>query len=140
VEARTLAGTLESLDALRDYVRQAASEAGLDAKSTYRLVLAVDEVATNVITHGYQEADLKGDITIRAQITDDNLTVTLEDQGEPFDPRGRADPTDLDAPLEDRAIGGLGIYLTVQGVDHFDYAWVDGHNHNIFVVRRHADS
>lgn len=138
MEPRTLAGTLESLAALRDVVRQAASEAGLDTKATYRLVLAVDEVATNIITHGYQEADLEGDITIHTQLEDETLTVVLEDQGQPFDPRGRADPSDLDAPLEDRAMGGLGIYLTIQGVDRFDYEWVDGHNRNIFVMRRDA--
>lgn len=140
METRTVAGTLESLSALRDYVRDAAEQAGLDNKATYRLVLAVDEVATNVITHGYQEAGLEGDITIRAHHDDTALTVTLEDEGKPFDSRGRSEPDDLDAPLEDRAIGGLGIYLTVQGVDHFDYTWQDGRNHNIFVMRRDASA
>lgn len=139
MEPRTLAGTLESLGTLRDIVRQAASEAGLDSKATYRLVLAVDEVATNIITHGYQEADLEGDIIVYTELEDEHLTVMLEDQGQPFDPRGHDEPDDLDAPLEDRAMGGLGIYLTLQGVDRFDYEWVDGHNRNIFVMRRDAD-
>jgi len=62
------------------------------------LVLAVDEVATNIITHGYQEVGLEGDITIRAQQDANTLTVTLEDAGKPFDPRGRSEPDDLDAP------------------------------------------
>lgn len=136
METRTVAGTLESLSALRDFVREAAEQAGLDNKATYRLVLAVDEVATNIITHGYQEAGLEGEVTIAAHLDDEHLTIVLEDSGQPFDPRGRDDPDDLDVPLEDRAIGGLGIYLTVQGVDHFDYEWVKGHNRNIFVMQR----
>jgi anti-sigma regulatory factor (Ser/Thr protein kinase) len=136
VEARTVAGTLESLSALRDFVREAAEQAGLDNKATYRLVLAVDEVATNIITHGYDEAGLEGDVTIAAHLEDEQLTIVLEDSGQPFDPRGRDDPDNLDAPLEDRPIGGLGIYLTIQGIDHFDYEWAEGHNRNIFVMQR----
>jgi anti-sigma regulatory factor (Ser/Thr protein kinase) len=136
VQALTVAGQLDSLAALRDYVRQAAAEAGLDSKPTYQLVLAVDEVATNIITHGYEESGRSGEVTIRADVETTSLKITLEDSGVQFDPRKRPDPTNLDDPLETRAIGGLGIYLTVHGVDRFDYAWQDGKNYNVFVMNR----
>ncbi len=135
MEPLTVPGRLDSLGAVRDYVKRAANDAGLDKKATYKLTLAVDEVATNIITHGYNEAGIEGNITLRAEHRNDALTVVLEDRAVPFDPLQQPDPDDLDQPLEQRDIGGLGIYLTLQGVDEFRYEWVDGHNRNIFTMR-----
>jgi serine/threonine-protein kinase RsbW len=127
---------LDSLGAIREYVTRAAGAAGIDKKAAYRLALAVDEIATNIITHGYDEAGLAGDIRITAEMDDDTLTVSLEDTAIPYDPLREPEPTNLHTPLEERKIGGLGIFLTTQGVDRFDYEWVDGKNRNIFVMNR----
>jgi serine/threonine-protein kinase RsbW len=135
MESLRLRATLDSLQALRDYVRSAASTAGLSQSRTYALTLAVDEIATNIITHGYNEAGRTGDICIRADITDGMVEITLEDAGVPFNPLSRAEPDDLDTPLAARDVGGLGIFLAQKNVDEFRYAYVEGRNHNIFVMR-----
>jgi anti-sigma regulatory factor (Ser/Thr protein kinase) len=49
-------------------------------------------------------------------------------------------PSDLDAPLHERAIGGLGVFLAINNVDEFLYRINDGQNHNIFVVQREPAS
>lgn len=102
--------------------------------AVYRLALAVDEIATNIITHGYEEQGLSGEIKVSIERIDQRLTVVLEDTGTAYDPRTRTLPTaeDLDLPLEDREIGGLGIFLALQGVDCFDYQRSDNVNRNIF--------
>jgi anti-sigma regulatory factor (Ser/Thr protein kinase) len=51
----------------------------------------------------------------------------------------RPEPDDLDAPLENRVIGGLGVYLAIRNVDNFMYRHEDGRNHNIFVVKRQSE-
>ena len=66
MDAVTLPGTLDALSPIRDYVKAAAASAGLDHTATYNLLLAVDEIATNVVLHGYEEAGLQGDISIAA--------------------------------------------------------------------------
>jgi anti-sigma regulatory factor (Ser/Thr protein kinase) len=129
-------GKLDSLSSVAQYVLEAAAAAGLDKKATYRLRLAVDEITTNIITYGYEESGIAGDITARADIDDHTLTITLEDTSQPFDPLKRMEPEDLDLPLEQRNIGGLGIYLAINGVDKFTYERVDGRNRNTFVVYR----
>lgn len=136
LQAVIVPGTLDSLSPIRESVREAANEAGLDKKRTYRLQLAVDEIASNIVIHGYMENNLTGDIEVRRQIDADSLTITLVDSAIPYDPFSRPLPDNLDEPLENRSIGGLGVYLAVNNVDGFLYRFVDGHNHNIFVVKR----
>jgi anti-sigma regulatory factor (Ser/Thr protein kinase) len=130
----TVPGDLDSLKSIREYVVRAAESAGLDKKGTYRLNLAVDEVATNIILHAYQEADLKGDVLVRKETDHKTLTVVLEDTGAEYDPSQINSPEDLDQPLENRDEGGLGLFLTTRNVDHFTYQRVDGRNIHTFVM------
>lgn len=134
----TVRGTLDSLESIRKYVTEQAKVAGLDKKSVYKLTLAVDEIASNIINYGYVKHGLAGDIVLNSKLTDAELIVTLEDSAVPYDPR----ETEVDAeneiakPLDDRGIGGLGIFLAVNGVDRFDYEYVNDRNRNIFAMRR----
>ncbi|MFQ5794626.1 MAG: ATP-binding protein [Candidatus Bipolaricaulia bacterium] len=138
MESLTVPGTLDSLKTIREYVTAAADEADLDKKAAYRLRLAVDEIATNVIVHGYNEAGREGMLDLNADIDENALTICLEDTGMSYDPRQNPTPDDLDEPLEQRPIGGLGVYLAIQGVDRFTYERIGDRNRNIFVVNRKA--
>jgi len=132
----SLPASLTALSDIRRLVTQACQTAGLSEDATYRLALAVDEIATNVITHGYEEQGMTGDIVVSLDQTDQELIVLLEDTGVAFDPRDRSLPTaeDLDKPLDDREIGGLGIFLALAGVDRFDYQRSDNVNRNLFAM------
>ncbi|MFB3787211.1 MAG: ATP-binding protein [bacterium] len=136
----TVPGTMDSLKPVRDYIDRAAMEAGLDKKDRYGLCLAVDEIATNIVMHGYEEAGLSGEIKVEGRLTAEALVIVLEDTGTEFDPTTRGLPTqeDLDMPLEDRPIGGLGILLTLDGVDDYHYERVGPVNRNTFIKRRPA--
>jgi serine/threonine-protein kinase RsbW len=140
MEPLVLPGVLESLGKVRKYVKEASAVANLDKKATYRLSLAIDEIVTNIITHGYDEVGLDGVLELRADVEADRLVVTVEDTGAIYDPfKGVAD-SELDAPLEDRRIGGLGVYLTIQSVDQFHYQRVgNGRNRHTFVMNRAND-
>ena len=131
-----LPGDLDSLGRLREFVGQVADQANINKKAAYRLALAVDEVATNIVVYGYQANDMSGTISVRCRLDPDYLTITLEDTAPPFNPLERADPGGLDAPMEERPIGGLGVYLAVKGVDNFEYEYNDGKNFNSFIVNR----
>ena len=105
----TVPAVLESLAAVSEFVQQAAAAAGLDQRTTYRLRLAVVELVTNSITHGYCEAGLCGTVDLRAELDDRQLTVTIEDTAIPYDPTQTPAPDDLGLPVEQRKIGGLGV-------------------------------
>lgn len=134
MERLTLPGTLDSLSKIGAFVLEAAAAAGLERKAAYRLRLAVDEIATNAVVHGYDAVGEKGTLILSANIGDGKLTITLEDSGPAYNPFETPSPDDLDQPLDDRDIGGLGVFLAVQGVDEYRYEWVNGINRNIFTM------
>lgn len=132
----TVPGTLQSLAHITEFVMHMAAAANLEPRVTYRLRLAVDEIVTNIITHGYDRAGQRGEITIWAQVEGQHLIVCVEDQGVSYDPRQVSPPDDLDRPLDKRKAGGLGVYLALGNVDQFRYEQDEDCNRSIFIVSR----
>jgi serine/threonine-protein kinase RsbW len=141
METRSMPAALESLAEIRRFVKKAAERARIEDSRAYRLQLAVDEIATNVILYGYKDAGEGTIISISSEASGYGLVITLKDQSPPFDPRAMQMPeeTDLAKPLEERKVGGLGIFLAIQGVDRFEYRHKDGYNLNVFEVRSDHD-
>jgi anti-sigma regulatory factor (Ser/Thr protein kinase) len=133
-----MAGTLDALPRIRQYILSVAAPAGIASDRVYGLCLAVDEIATNIVVHGYQKHKMSGEITVRAELDDTELRIILEDTSPEFDARTLAAPRqeELDKPLAERKIGGLGVYLALQNIDRFDYARAGNFNRNIFALRR----
>lgn len=132
----TVEGKLESLDDIRAFITEQASAAGIDDRRVYKLCLAIDEIATNIVNYGYSAMEDEGTIEITVDDQENQLEVVLEDESPAFNPFSRKSPDDLDAPLEERSIGGLGIFLATENVDEFSYEFKDGRNYNKFVVNK----
>lgn len=127
--------SLDSLEEIGAYVVRAAAEAGLGPRAAYNLRLAVDEIATNIVSYGYGASG--GNITLSGERSPESLTIVVEDSGIPFDPLAREPlaEEELTRPLEERKIGGLGIHLVLKGVDSFRYEYAEGRNRNIFEMK-----
>ncbi|MGD0750190.1 MAG: GAF domain-containing protein [Anaerolineales bacterium] len=110
----------DQLDSIRGFATQAARDAGMDDSETYAIELAIDEACTNIIEHAYQ-GENRGDIECTCESDDVCLTVVIRDHGKPFDPSTVITP-DVDADIDDRAVGGLGVFLMKQMMDevHFE--------------------
>lgn len=132
----TVPGEIDSLEVISDYVAQAAASAGLDEKASYRLHLAVDEIATNIIAHGYAKSGGGGVLKLWVEIEDETLTVWIEDTGQAYDPSLYRRPDDLDLPPDQRPVGGLGVYLALRSVDEFLYERVGNRNRHMLAVNR----
>ena len=67
-----------------------------------------------------------------------SLTIAIEDTARPFDPTAQAlpDEAELDMPLDERPIGGLGVLLARESVDDLRYEYIDGRNRTIITVNR----
>jgi glycogen operon protein len=135
-EHLTVSAQLTSLASIGQYVRAAACAGGLDARSGYKLSLAVVEIATNTIVHGFGESDADAVLDLWWTIKDDAVAVVMEDAGRAFDPRQTPGPTDLAAPLGERKPGALGVWLALQAVDRFDYERSGDRNRHTFTMKR----
>jgi serine/threonine-protein kinase RsbW len=134
MDALTVPGTLASLGPIAGYVRAATGAAGLDTKAAYWLRMAADEIATNIFTYGCRGT--VASVVIRAETDDEWIRIVIEDGTPPFDPRSVPPPGDLDAPIEDRSEGGLGLFMALRKLDAFDYQRVGATNRSILAMRR----
>lgn len=98
----------------------------LPADMRRSLSVALDELLANALSHGMAGRDA-GSITVEVELDQERLTVTLTDDGPPFDPFGPAAP-DTTLSVEERPIGGLGIHLVRRLVDEVSYHRRDGRN------------
>lgn len=92
----------------------------------WRIQLALEELLRNIISHAYPDRD-EHQIEIAFDREESHVTAKISDDGIPFNPLN-APPPDLDAALEERSIGGIGIHLARNVVDDFAYAWDGGRN------------
>lgn len=84
------------------------------------LTLILEEVISNIIIYGYEDAAVH-DIEVSIAVEQDLVHMTVIDDGKPFNPV-KAELPDLDVPLEDRDDGGLGIFLVKKLSDDVEYA------------------
>jgi serine/threonine-protein kinase RsbW len=115
-------------------VEHFGSEHQLSRRTIFEINLALDEVLTNVVSYAYAD-DGVHHITVNLSITPDRSAVLLrvEDDGRPFDPTAATAP-DLNLPLEQRPVGGLGIHLVRQLVD--DLAYCRERDRNVLSMRK----
>ncbi|MDE2997663.1 MAG: ATP-binding protein [Gemmatimonadota bacterium] len=125
------------LDELRR-VAAAAEELGLQEDWSPALVhqidLAIEELGNNVVRHGFDGGP--GEIEITLTSDDERITLEIVDDGRPFNPLEDAPEPDVEAALEDRPIGGLGIHLVLTMMDEMHYKRENGRNHLTLVKRR----
>lgn len=136
-EARSFSATLDSLEPIRKFLIESGKSIGLDKNRIYKLCLAVDEIATNIINYGYANSGMaRPSIEINVTSNNETLKVILEDTAVPFNPFevGIPGEKELSLPLEQRPIGGLGILLAKNNVDEFLYEYENGKNRNIFHI------
>lgn len=135
----TRPGTIDHLPEMLAFLEQRIEAAGLDMDVAFAFQLAVEEVCTNVIKHGYAESGQEGPVTLSFHADDEQATAVITDRAPPFDPSS-APPPDLDSPWEERRIGGLGWHLVNQVMDEVCYdAPPDGGN-RVTLVKHLSDS
>jgi serine/threonine-protein kinase RsbW len=95
--------------------------------------LAVEEAITNIINHGYKNAG--GEIAIYCRINGNQTEVRIRDDAPRFDPLSLPEP-ELDGTIENRKIGGLGIFLVRQVMDEISYRYENGQNILVMIKKK----
>jgi len=124
-EIRTVA-KLANLYPLLGFVTSCARRHGADQERVREIELVMEELLVNIFNYAYP--DREGDVTILCRPADDGrLLVEIADDGVPFNILTRAEP-DRDIGIEERSIGGLGIFFVRRLVPEIGYRREDGRN------------
>ena len=118
-ELREIAGVAEKIDAF-------CEAHALSREIAYSVNLSIDEILTNTINYGYQDDDPHR-IELVVRFESDSLSVVIVDDSRPFDLTVAPEP-DVEASLDEREVGGLGLFLVHQMMDKVDHELVDGRN------------
>lgn len=118
---------IRQIPQLAGFVEAIAREASLGQSLALSLNLALEEAVTNVILYAYPEGS-DGLVDIEAVIRNGSVEFIVSDSGMPFDPT-KTPPANIEASLEERRIGGLGIHLVRTIMDSVTYRRKDGMNY-----------
>lgn len=123
----TIAATVENIETVTAFVDEQLEALDCPMKAQMQINIAIDELFGNIAHYAYHP-DV-GEATVRVEVVDNPLSVILSfiDGGIPYDPLTAADP-DTTLSAEERAIGGLGIFMVKKNMDEIAYRYENGKN------------
>ena len=116
---KTFAASMETIPDIVGFVSETASVMGVHPKRVMHLELAVEEAAVNICSYAYEIPP--GEVTVRITPEPGVVRIELVDNGVPFDPLSM-DAPDIKSELENREVGGLGIFLIRRMLDEVHYS------------------
>ncbi len=124
-----LANKISELERIHLTVGELLNKWEIPAAMGFTLDLVLEEAFTNVVKYAFDD-DQTHEILLEFEKNDQWLEIRLIDDGLSYDPTQKTDP-DIEAPVEDRQVGGLGIFLIKQFMDSVDYQRKDNKNYLI---------
>ena len=128
-----LPALLENLGNFTMYAADCARLAGFGQKRVSEIELAVEEAVMNIVSHAY--AGKEGYAEISCRSADGSLLIELADEGRPFNILDLPDP-DVTADIDERKIGGLGVFFIKKLMDDVRYEREGNRNRLTLTVRR----
>ena len=123
----TLAATVDNIEKVTEFVDEQLCALDCPMKIQVQIDIAIDEIFGNIAHYAY--ANGVGEATVKVEAIEDPLAVgiTFIDSGVPYDPLAKADPNTA-LSIEEREIGGLGIYMVKKSMDDISYEYKNGQN------------
>ena len=126
---------ISEISKLAIFIEELGEELNLTPDLVFNLNLVLEEAVSNVILYAYPKEESQ-EISLKANVTGNNLVFLLTDSGKEFDPT-QAPDADITLSAEEREIGGLGIFLIRQIMDMVEYQRIDGKN--VLTMRKQLD-
>ena len=116
-----------NLNTVMTFVDEALEELGCSFKAQMQIDVAVEELFINIAHYAY--APDTGDAVIATDFNEETgiFSILFTDSGVPYDPLAKPDP-DVTASVDERQIGGLGIFMVKKSMDDMVYEYKDGQN------------
>lgn len=118
---KTVSSSLEAIPSLAEEIEIWGEQHHIDIQTIFQVNLILEELMTNIISYGHQEQHEKK-IEVTLQCNENQLIITLLDEAPAFNPLLQPTPS-IKADIDERAIGGLGIYFVRSLTDRVDYLY-----------------
>ncbi len=128
VEAKT-----EKLNDVLSFVDGILEEHDCPVKTQMQIDIAVEEIFVNIAHYAYDPGEGSADIEAGVSGDPAEFVISFYDSGKPYNPLAREDP-DITLGLEERQIGGLGIFMVKKYMDKLEYDYKNGQN--IFTIHK----
>lgn len=124
-----ITNNIDEISRLQEFIEELGEELELSAETTMNINLALEEAVVNIIMYAYPSEE-QHDILLKVTYNSPQLIFLLTDKGQSFDPTQVPD-ADITQPIEEREIGGLGIFLIRSIMNEVTYQRLDNENHLI---------
>lgn len=128
-----LTAEVDRMDDVLDFINAELESHDVPMKTIMQIDIAVEELFVNIAHYAYNPEVGQATVTVDVEETPPCVVVRFMDRGKPYDPLSREDP-DVTLGVEDRQIGGLGIYMVKKSMDEITYAYEEGQN--ILTIRK----
>jgi anti-sigma regulatory factor (Ser/Thr protein kinase) len=136
-ESRQFVADMQALPEVLEFAAAAAGRAGFDGVAQLFVELIIEELFTNTVVHGYG-GDSNQPVWVSVEGVGGELSLTYEDAAPACDPLALPARGLLDAPVEERPVGGLGMPLVKALSDSASYAYREGRNRLTLAISRRA--
>lgn len=134
-----LTNDIAEIGRLCDAVKKFCDENQIPEAKYHDIILILDELVTNVINYAYPESKGTCSVKLLYDENQEKVFIEIRDGGVPFDPLAKFDP-DVDVCLEEREIGGLGIFIVKQLSDSIEYSRINDKNQLVIKVSASKES
>ncbi len=124
---------VSELEKVSIFVEKIVSDFKISDKLIFNVNLVLEEIISNIIFYAFDD-ESNHEILIEAKLIDNDLQILIKDDGKAFNLLDAPVPTDLNAGIDDRNIGGLGIHFAKTLMDNIDYKREN--NKNIIILRK----
>lgn len=119
--------TIESVPQVASFIEEHMEQIDVPMKLMMKLMVVLDEIYSNIVNYSCAQ-----NVCIKMQRENEELILEFEDNGKPYNPLEAEEP-DITASIEERSIGGLGIFMVKKMMDKVEYEYIDDKNRLILV-------
>lgn len=124
----------EELEKVQSFIDGLSNAWLLDQEVVFKMNLVLEEYITNLINYGYHDTE-EHQIIIEFSKENDKIKMMISDDAGPFDLTETPENQEINKPIEERRIGGLGIHFIKTLADEIDYQTNEGENRLIIVLK-----
>jgi len=121
----TVDATIDNISIITEFIDNELEVYNCPENEQVKVNIAIDELVANIAKYAYGED--KGKVTVQLEVNEKSLSISFIDGGIPYNPLEHEEP-DVTLSVEERQIGGLGIYLVKKLMDEMTYNYIDGKN------------